>query len=51
MEYSITYDDVSSKLGVLIATVRRIFLTLKKKGIIVGTRANKHDKWQLKTND
>ena len=47
----ITYDDVSSKLGVSIATVRRIFSALKKKGIIVGSRANKHDKWQLKTND
>ena len=47
----ITYDDVSSKLGVSIATVRRIFSALKKKGIIVGYRANKHDKWQLKTND
>ena len=47
----ITYDDVSSKLGVSIATARRIFSALKKKGIIVGSRANKHDKWQLKTND
>lgn len=44
----ITYDDVSLKLGVSIATVRRIFSELKKKGIIVGYRENKHDKWTLK---
>ena len=47
----ITYDDVASKLGVSIATVRRTFSALKKKGIIVGSRTNQHDKWQLKTND
>lgn len=44
----ITNDDVSLKLGVSIATVRRIFSALKKKGIIVGYRENKHDKWTLK---
>ncbi len=44
----ITYDDVSAKLGVSIATVRRIFSALKKKGVIVGYRENKHDKWTLK---
>ena len=44
----VTYDDVSSKLGVSIATVRRIFSALKKKGIIVGSRENKYAKWMLK---
>lgn len=44
----VTYDDVSSKLGVSIATVRRVFSTLKKKGIIVGSRENKYAKWMLK---
>ena len=44
----VTYADVSSKLGVSIATVRRIFSALKKKGIIVGSRENKYAKWMLK---
>ncbi len=44
----ITYDDVSTKLGISIATVRRIFSALKKKGVIVGYIENKHDKWSLK---
>lgn len=44
----ITYDEVSSKLNISIATTRRIFSSLKKKGILVGYRTNRHDKWKLK---
>lgn len=44
----ITYDEVSSKLDISIATTRRIFSSLKKKGILVGYRTNRHDKWKLK---
>lgn len=44
----ITYDEVSSKLNISVATTRRIFTTLKRKGILVGYRANKYDKWKLK---
>lgn len=43
-----TYDDISLKLGVSVTTVRRIFPSLKKKGIIIGSRENKHDKWTIK---
>lgn len=43
-----TYDDISLKLEVSIATVLRIFSSLKKKGIIIGSRENKHDKRTLK---
>lgn len=44
----ITYDEVSSKLSISVATTRRIFSALKKKGILVGYRTNKYDKWKLK---
>lgn len=44
----ITYDEVSAKLNISVATARRIFSALKKKGILVGYRTNKHDKWKLK---
>ena len=44
----ITYDEVSSKLNISIATTRRIFTALKRKGILVGYRTNKYDKWKLK---
>lgn len=44
----ITYNEVSAKLNVSTATTRRIFSALKKKGILVGYRANKYDKWKLK---
>ena len=44
----ITYDEVSSKLDISIATTRRIFSSLKKKGILVGYRTNRYDKWKLK---
>lgn len=44
----ITYDKISAKLNVSVATTRRIFSALKKKGILVGYRTNKHDKWELK---
>lgn len=44
----ITYDEVSSKLNISVATTRRIFSALKKKGILVGYRTNKYDKWKLK---
>ena len=44
----ITYDEISAKLNVSVATTRRIFSALKKKGILVGYRTNKHDKWKLK---
>ena len=44
----ITYDEVSSKLNISVATTRRIFTALKRKGILVGYRTNKYDKWKLK---
>ena len=44
----ITYDEVSSKLNISFATTRRIFTALKRKGILVGCRTNKYDKWKLK---
>lgn len=44
----ITYNEASSKLDISIATTRRTFSSLKKKGILVGYRTNGHDKWKLK---
>lgn len=44
----ITYDEVSSKLSILVATTGRIFSALKKKRILIGYRTNKYDKWKLK---
>lgn len=43
----ITYEEVAIKLNVSIATVRRLFSSLRKKGIIVN-RINQYDKWTLK---
>lgn len=44
----ITYDDISTKLNISIATTRRIFSSLKKKGVLIGYKANRYDKWNLK---
>ena len=43
----ITYDEIALKLGISVATVRRTFASLRKKGIIAN-RINQHDKWTLK---
>ena len=43
----ITYDEIALKLGISVATVRRTFVSLRKKGIIAN-RINQHDKWTLK---
>lgn len=43
----ITYDEIAVKLGTSVASVRRVFASLQKKGII-SNRINQHDKWNLK---
>lgn len=43
----VTFEDVADKLNISIATVRRIFSRLRKKGII-ESRINQYDKWRLK---
>lgn len=43
----ITYDEIALELGISVATVRRMFASLRKKGIIAN-RINQHDKWTLK---
>ncbi len=43
----VTYDEIALKLGISVATVRRTFVSLRKKGL-VANRINQHDKWTLK---
>ena len=43
----VTFEDVADKLNISITSARRIFRTLRKKGII-ESRINQYDKWRLK---
>ncbi len=43
----VTFEEVADELNISIATVRRIFSRLRKKGII-ESRINQYDKWRLK---
>ena len=43
----VTFEEVADELNISIATVRRIFSRLRKKGII-ESRINQYDKWCLK---
>ncbi len=45
----ITYEEITGKLGVSVATARRLVSSLRKKGIIISNRINQHDKWEIAT--
>ena len=43
----ITYNEIAMELGISVATVRRVFASLRKK-CIIASRINQHNKWILK---
>lgn len=44
----ITYEEISSRLHISVMSTRRLFNSLKEKGIILNNRTNRHEPWILK---
>ena len=46
-KHYVTYKETAIRLNVSTKTVKRIFDTLKKKGILLSNRKNQYDKWTI----